>query len=229
MKKRFILDRLSPRGYLGLHLTLGVLLLVGASWLFGGIAEDVVTGDPLTVIDRNVAAWFHERTTPSLTAAMQIVTDLASPLWVTCMAVVAGLVLWRKQCWYRLLALVLVVPGGMALLPLLKVAFHRRRPSFEDALAIFQGYSFPSGHAMAATLLYGLMAVFAVLAFKAWRWRVGAVLGAFVMVLLIGFSRVYLGAHYLSDVLGAVAAGLAWLALSLTAVDTLRRRRARPV
>ena len=222
----FLLDRISP-GYLGLHLTLGVLLLIGASWLFGGIAEDVVTGDPLTVVDKYVADWFHQCQTPRLTAAMQVITDFASPLWVTCVAVVTGLVLWWKRYWYRLLALVLAIPGGMALLPLLKMAFHRRRPSFEDAISIFQGYSFPSGHAMAATLLYGLLAVLAVLAFITWRQRARAVLAACVMVLLVGFSRVYLGAHYLSDVLGAVAAGLAWLALSLTAVDTLRRSRGR--
>lgn len=225
----FLLDRLSPRGYLGLHLTIGVLLLIGASWLFGGIAEDVMTGDPLTVIDRRVAEWFHDRTTPGLTTVAQVITDFASPLWVTGVAVVTGLVLWWKRCWHRLLALVLVVPGGMALLPLMKMAFHRRRPTFEETFLTFQGYSFPSGHTMAATLLYGLLAVLAVLAFDTWRQRARAVLGAFVIVFLVALSRVYLGAHYLSDVLGAVAAGLAWLALSLTAVDTLRRSRRRLV
>jgi undecaprenyl-diphosphatase len=221
--------RCAPRGYPGLHLTMGVLLLIGALWLFGGIAEDVVTGDPLTVTDKHVAEWFHQRATPGLTAAMQIITDFASPLWVTCVAVIIGLGLCWKRCWYRLLALVLVIPGGMALLPLLKMAFHRHRPSFPDAFSIFQGYSFPSGHTMAATLLYGLLAVFAVLTFDTWRPRAWAVLGAVVMILLVGFSRVYLGAHYFSDVLGAVVAGLAWLVLSLTAVDALRRSRGRLV
>ena len=223
----FLLDRLSPRGYMGLHLTLGVLLLIGAAWLFGSIAEDVVAGDPLTLIDKNVAEWLHERGTPGLTATMQFVTGLASPSWVTGVVMVAALVLWWKRCWFGLLALVLVVPGGMVLDFLLKIVFHRHRPNFEDSFLIFHGYSFPSGHTMAGTLLYGVLAAFAVIALEAWRWRVGAVLGAFVMVLLIGFSRMYLGAHYLSDVLGAAAAGLAWLTFCLTAVDTLHRSRGR--
>ncbi|MBK5273575.1 MAG: bifunctional DedA family/phosphatase PAP2 family protein [Desulfuromonadales bacterium] len=221
----FLTARLSPQGYLGLHLTIGVLLIIGASWLFGAIAQDVVAGDPLTVLDTVVAEWFHERRTPGLTTAMQLVSVLASPLWVTCIATVTALVLWRKRYWYRLLALGVGLSGGMILDFLLKITFHRPRPSFEDSYLIFYGYSFPSDHAMAATLLYGLLAVFAVIALDVWRWRVGAALGAFVMILLVGFSQVYLGAHYLSDVLGAAAAGLAWLALSLTAVDTLRRNR----
>ncbi len=220
----FLLDRLSPQGYLGLHLTIGILLLVGASWLFGGIAEDVATGDPLTVIDRSVAAWFHQRRTPALTTTMQLVTGLASFNWVMAITLVAALMLWWKRCWYRLLALLLVVPGGMGVAFLLKIAFHRQRPDFADSFLVFDGYSFPSGHTMAATLLYGLLATYAVILLKSWRWRVGAIIGASVMVLLVGFSRVYLGAHYPSDVLAAVAAGSAWLALCLTALDIVRRK-----
>jgi membrane protein DedA with SNARE-associated domain/membrane-associated phospholipid phosphatase len=221
----FLIARLSPQGYLGLHLTTGLLCIIGASWLFGGIAEDVVSGDPLTVIDRNVAQWFHERTTPGMQTAMRLVTALASPASVTCIALVTGLVLWWKRCWHRLLALALVLSGGMVLTFFLKIIFRRDRPDFADSVLIFSGYSFPSGHTMAATLLCGVLAFFAVTTLKSWRWRVRAVLSACVMVLLVGFSRLYLGAHFLSDVLGAAAAGLAWLAFCLTAVGTLRRYR----
>lgn len=221
---KFLSDRLSPRGYLGLHLTVGALLLLGASWLFGGIAQDIVAGDPLTVVDKSVADWFHERRTHGLTTTMRLVSGLASFGWVTGIGIVTAFVLWWKHCRYRLLAFLLVLPGGMILDFLLKIVFHRHRPSFADSFLIFHGYSFPSGHTTAATLLYGMLAALAVITLATWRLRVGAVLGALVIILLVGFSRVYLGAHYLSDVLGAAAAGLAWLVLCLTAVDTLRRR-----
>ncbi len=144
----FFLDRLSPHGSMGLHLTIGVLLIVGASWLFGGIAEDVVTGDPLTILDKNIAEWFHEHRTPGMMVTMQFVTALAASTWVTGLATVTALVLWWKRCWYRLLAMGLVLPGGMILSFFLKIAFHRNRPSFEDSLLIFSGYSFPSGHTL---------------------------------------------------------------------------------
>lgn len=224
---QFFFGRLSTRGSMGLHVTIGVLFIIGASWIFGGIAADVVAGNPLTTLDMSIAEWFNMQRTPGLVTTMQFVTDLGSTAWVTVLGTVSALVLCWKRFWYRLLALVLVLPCGMVLNFLLKTAFHRHRPSFEGSLLFFSGYSFPSGHAMAATLLYGLLAVFAIIALETWRWQVAAVLGAIVMILLVGFSRVYLGAHYLSDVLGAAVAGLAWLALSLTAVDTLRRNRNR--
>ena len=160
-----------------------------------------MTGDPLIATDRHVAEWFRTHTTPGLTVAIRVISFFASPFWVTCIAVLTGVVLWWKRCWYRLLALALVIAGGMVQLPLLKMVFHRQRPNHEGAFLFFQGYSFPSGHTLAATLLYGLLAVFAVLSFDSWCRRAQAIFGAFAMILLVGVSRTYLGAHYLSDVL----------------------------
>jgi undecaprenyl-diphosphatase len=221
----FFQDRLSPQSYLGLHLTIGTLILIGAAWLFGGIAEDVVHGDPLTIVDREVAVWFHDRTTPTVITAMQAITSLGSLPVISGITLVASLILLLWRHWFQLQALLLTVPGGMLLNLLMKSAFARRRPIFENSIVTLTSDSFPSGHTMAATLLYGSLAVFVVLAIQAWRWRVLVVLVAWLVILLAGFSRIYLGTHYLSDVLGGIAAGVAWLTLCLTAVDTLRQRR----
>lgn len=221
----FVQARLSPEGYLGLHLTLGALALVGAAWLFGGIAEDVLTNDPLTIVDVKVAAWLHARATPRLTAIMLFITHLHSTLAVSIITLLIAVYLLRRRRWYRLLALLLAIPGGMVLNVLLKLAFHRARPTFDNPFLTLTTYSFPSGHTMAATVLYGVLAAFAVWTIKAWRWRVLAVFIAGFLILLVGFSRIYLGVHYLSDVLAAMAEGLAWLALCLTAIETVRRRR----
>jgi membrane-associated phospholipid phosphatase len=94
---------------------------------------------------------------------------------------------------------------------------------------VLKDYGFPSGHTMIATLLYGLLAVLLVRTLRSAPWRRVVVGVAGAVILLVGISRMYLGAHYLSDILAAMAAGVAWLALCLTAVGTLcyRRRRRR--
>jgi membrane-associated phospholipid phosphatase len=221
----FIQARVSPQGYLGLHLTLGALLLIAATALFGTIAEDVVQRHPLTVMDAQVATWLHAHATPGLTTVMLFITSLGAPAMVGSIVSLLTVYLFARRRWYRLLALIVVVPGGMLLNVLLQSAFHRTRPQFSDPILLLTTYSFPSGHTMAATVLYGLLAAFAVWTLSAWRWRVLAVLIAGFLITLVGLSRLYLGAHYLSDVLAAVAEGLAWLALCLTAVESLRRKR----
>jgi undecaprenyl-diphosphatase len=221
----FVRRRLSPEGYLGLHLTIGALVLAGAAWLFVAIAEDVVTGDPLTVVDARVATWLHTHASPPLTRVMMSISYLGAPLVAISIALIVALFfLWQRH-WYRLLTLLLAVPGGALLNVLLKYSFRRGRPAFDDPLLTLHTYSFPSGHAMGATVLYGVLAAFAVWTVWGWRWRVLAAVLAGLLILLICFSRVYLGVHYLSDVLGGIVEGVAWLVLCLTAVSTLRRRR----
>lgn len=221
----FLQQRISPEGYLGLHLTVGIVILLAAGWAFVGVTEDVVNRDPIVFVDQSVATWFQVHATPGSTRVMMAISFLGSGVWITTVAVLAAIYLLWQRVWDELLLLFLVSGCGSVLNVLIKSLFHRARPAFENPIQTLDTYSFPSGHTMAATLFYGLMAVFAVIHLRDWRARVLAVLLAVAMILLIGVSRMALVVHYFSDVLAAIAAGVVWLAFCVTAVDTLRRRR----
>ena len=230
----FVRARLSPQSYLGLQLTLGAVALICASWLFGGIAEDVVSGDPLTLVDVRLAQWFHAHATASLTPFMFAVTDLHGPAGITIMGLVmAAWLAWRRN-WYWIACLAAVLPLGMVINSLMKYAFQRARPSLEAPLLVLTSYSFPSGHVAAATLLYGMLVALVYSRTRAWRRRSLVAMVAGLMIVLVAVSRMYLGVHYLSDVLAAFAEGVAWLALCLTAINTfwnhmaVARQAARP-
>jgi membrane-associated phospholipid phosphatase len=212
--------------HLGLHLTLGALILIGAAWLFGIVVEDVVNNESMTVIDLQVAAYLYARATPLLTIVMTFISYFGAPAVTGSMAFATGIVLWRRRYSYRLLELVIAVPGGMLFNVLIKYIIHRPRPFFDNPLLTLTGYSFPSGHAMASTVLYGMLAAFAVRTSTDWQRRVVAVFMALSLIALVCFSLIYLGVHYLSDVLAGIAEGVAWLALCLTAVDMLERHHA---
>ncbi len=222
----FALARLSPEGAFGLHLTIGIALLMLAAWIFGDIAEDVVTHDDITVVDVWLSNWFHTHKNSPWTPFMLFITHAHNTVGVLTMFVLLALWLRWKQAHYWLLTLVLAVPGGMLLNVLLKIIFQRARPSFEEPLLTLATYSFPSGHTMAATVLYGVMAAYIVWTARRWKIGIAAVAMASAMVFLVALSRVYLGAHYLSDVLAAMVEGCGWLAICITASATLRRRRA---
>jgi hypothetical protein len=118
-----------------------------------------------------------------------------------------------------------VMLGGSTLNVVLKHFFHRERPALENPLVTLTSYGFPSGHTMGATLFYGLLALLAWKNVRNRAARLACVVGACFWILLIGLTRIYLGAHYLTDVLGALAAGLFWLVVCWTAFETLRWRR----
>lgn len=232
MKNRFprlhkhLATRFSSADAFGLHLTLGALVLLGAGWAFGLVAAEVVSGAPLTQLDLHLANWFHTHKHSAWTAPMLFITEWHRQAGILAMALLLAWRLHARRERYWLLSLILAVPGGMLLNVLLKYTYQRPRPSFEEPLVTLATYSFPSGHASGATLFYGFLAAYLVCTLRGGAARTLVLTAAAAMVALVAFSRVYLGAHYLSDVLAGIAFGSAWLAVCITAISTLRRRRA---
>jgi len=222
---RFLQNRLSPQGYAGLHLTVGVLVVLICGWCFGEIAEDVSHGDPIVQVDRHVAVWFHQHASPTITQVARTISFFGSVGWLTAVSLGVALFLVSRRDWLNASLVALVMLGGSTLNVVLKHFFHRERPVLESPLVTLSSYGFPSGHTMGATLLYGLLALLAWKNLRNRAARLACAVGACFWILLIGFTRIYLGAHYLTDVLGALAAGLFWLVFCWTAFETLRWRR----
>lgn len=225
---RFAAARFSPEGEYGLHLTVGVAMLLAAMAIFARLADAVVAGAPITQLDVEVAHWLHvhARQGGLLRDFLMVMTTIHRTPGMLVMTFLVGIWLYRRGHRYWIVALISAVPGGMLLNVALKHTFERARPHFEEPIVALSTYSFPSGHAMAATVLYGLLACYAARHARTAVGRVVPFVLAALMIATVAFSRLYLGAHYLSDVLAAFAEGCGWLAVCLTAAATLNRRRA---
>ncbi|MBV8770805.1 MAG: phosphatase PAP2 family protein [Deltaproteobacteria bacterium] len=222
----FVIARFSPDEYLGLHLTIGLALSVAALWLFAGVTEDVLHHESLTQFDVFVLEWLHGHNTAVGLRVFQTISFLGSAFFMILLA--AGVVLalaWRYH--WLALAIWIVALGGAGLLDqLLKLAIRRPRPIYASAYITGRTFSFPSGHAMVSLVAYGMLAYFLA---RFWARKPSARLvifvGAFVLALAIGVSRLYLGVHYFSDVVGGYAAGSVWLTTCITGLELERTRR----
>lgn len=224
--QQFLAARLSPAEVYGLHLSAGLALFLATAGLFAAIAHLVMSGAPLTLLDLRIAQHFHTYAGSPWTGPMLFLTHAHASLPLLAAAGLFCAWLWARREPYWVLAVATTVPGGMALNNLLlKNWFERPRPQFDEPLVVLSTYSFPSGHAAGSTLLYGVLAAYAVSRLRSPAARIAAGLAACAMPLLVSLSRVYLGAHYLSDVLAGITVGIGWLAICLSATATLRRRR----
>ena len=207
---------LAIAGWVGFLLTGGI---------FMAVAWDVAFHRPIVVVDSTIASWFHAHLSDFWTHVMLFVSAAngiaASAAW----SILFAIFLIRIKEWYWLLTLALATIGGSLLNVGLKTAYARARPHFEDPIVTLGTYSFPSGHTAAATIFYGVLAAFLVTRYRRHRDRTAIVLAAFAMVALVALSRIYLGAHYFSDVLAAAASSTAWLVLCLSGVHALVRRK----
>jgi membrane-associated phospholipid phosphatase len=184
--------------------------------------------EALAALDSSIALWLHAHASPGLTAVMLWVTHLHSQLAILTFTLVFAAYVARRREWPWVKAIVFAVPLGMAMNALFKEAVHRARPVFDTPIVTLHTYSFPSGHTAAATLFYGVLAAYVVARTKRRAVRAAVAGGAVFMVALVAFTRLYLGAHYLTDVVGAAAWSLLWLALVLS-LALRRGKRRRPL
>jgi membrane-associated phospholipid phosphatase len=176
----------------------------------------------LVPFDQAVEAWTQRHITPLHTTLMLTATELASIGFVSAVTALAAAVMAHRRSGYWLGRLALSVPGGVLLNEVLKYVLHRSRPVLEHPLVELPSYSFPSGHAVGATVFYGFAAIllWSYIVPRVWRIVIGTAI--VVVILMVGFSRVYLGAHYSTDVLAGILEGVAWL--SFVGMITNRHR-----
>jgi membrane-associated phospholipid phosphatase len=178
--------------------------------------------------DLQATAWLAGLISPALTGAMQDISRLGSRGVVMALVAITTLGLLLRKRWQDAVFLLLAYGGGELTVTCLKAYFQRPRPA--ASLTLVHGYSFPSGHAFNIMLICGF-ATYLLWPVCRGPWTRGLTLAVSLsLVVLVGFSRISLRAHWLDDVLAGYAVGLAWLLISkrLTAAISPPREPARP-
>lgn len=203
--------RVDPARATGFSLSVWVMGGVIATWLFGGILQDVVAREEAVRLDPGILRWFVEHRVDWLTGFMKGATWLGSNAVVIPVALIVGAVFVRRRRSYRPLAqLAAAVVSSILLYDVVKAVVYRARPPVAVRLVHVSGSSFPSGHATVSVAVWGAIAlVFA----SGRRVRTKVLLGAAagMISLVVGVSRLYLGVHWFTDVVGGFALGAATL------------------
>ncbi|HEY2896511.1 MAG TPA: phosphatase PAP2 family protein, partial [Gemmatimonadaceae bacterium] len=212
--------------YLTLHIVagLGVCLLTG--FMFAVLLDSVREHDVLVTRDQAVANWFHGNGTALGDQIFVIISAIGSTAAMAVLFAAAVLYLWRAKQRTLLVAWVLSYVGGTVLDGLIKDIVRRPRPEFAAKFLHYSSWSFPSGHSMGSLIGFAMLAytVIRVWKIESMLARLGIWAGAIVLIVLVGYSRIYLGVHYLSDVAAGYTLGVLWLAVCFTGLQMVNRR-----
>ena len=210
---------------LGLTLSLGFVAAIVALYNFAELAGDVMEQDTAQ-LDAAVLDWLRQFSSPPLDVAARVISFLGAE-GIAVLLVLLVVVFGRQRRWGAICALLLATGGAQLLNNVLKDAFQRTRPAPVLGLIPAQSFSFPSGHAMVSMAFYCFIAYVTWRVLRGWR-RAARTAGLLLLVLLIGLSRVYLGVHYLTDVVAGYLAGFLWTdAVIIGGALLTRRRRSR--
>lgn len=207
--------RLARLGEPGLYLLGGLCLSLILLILFVKLADEVAEQEFLRA-DLYLLKLAQAHRQPALTLVMRFLTTLGSFAMLLPLAAFGILLLARKGAHSQAFLLGLALAGGWSIDELLKWGFRRTRPDVARLIDV-SGYSFPSGHAMVATAFYGMVAYVLVRRLPPGTLRRIVPALSALLVLGIGLSRIYLGAHYPTDVLGGFLAGALWLTCCIMA------------
>lgn len=189
--------------------------------VLGLLAAQVATHGPVLALDDAASRYWMLHHRPVLTGLMRWLSILHEQVVVLVAAGLVALFLGARNDWRSARAM-LVVPVGMVLNVGVKNVFQRARPHWESPMVDLTTYSFPSGHAVASTLFWGMACALVFAHTRSRLWRGIALAVAATMIVLVCFSRVYLGAHYPSDVVAGVALGLACVLVFLRMLARLQ-------
>lgn len=204
--------RIDPFERRGLPATVATAVLVASTWTFLGITEDVASRTELAHVDPGVHSWVLQHRTGALNLFFQLVTHLGSNLvLLPVLAVGVGTLAWRRRTWSPVPVTALVYGGAAVLHAVVALWVQRPRPPQADWLAPGSGWAYTSGHTTQAWAGWGILTLLAFV-YAGRRVRLIAVLASVAVATLVSISRVYLGVHWLTDVLGGTAMSVAILA-----------------
>ena len=223
---------LGPHGALVLTLLVGAVIAAALTAAFAEVYESVVRADGVAGLDHPVLAAGKSLRSPGLDLAITAFTDVGGTIGMPILALtVMGILAFRRRSWTPVILIVTAGLGSLLMTIAGKRLIGRTRPDLSDAVPPYEhSASFPSGHSLNAAVIAGIVAYLIILRLKTARSRILTGAAAAVFAAAMGLSRVYLGHHWLTDVLAAWALGAAWLALVITAHRlylTVRKRRAR--
>ena len=223
--RAFLRARFTREGAVGLYLTVGFVACLALVVLFAALADSIVDLHGQTPLDQQVTAAIEEFHSPARDRAARAVTFFGghSFLFPATVVVAAALALRGRRVSAVLFAGVVV--GGLLLEVALKIVYHRARPALWAALVAEKTYSFPSGHATMATLFYGGVAAVMLHLSRSPVVRGTALALATLVILWVAYSRVYLGAHWTTDVVAGILIGLFWVVVCATGTEYLARRK----
>ncbi len=219
----FLKSRFDTTVFSGLTLSIFTLAFVYVLALFTGVVHDLITSDPVVAADIRIANLFFVFRSDVLTTIFTWITQLGKTAVILVFTLVSVTLLWLRQKRHCILPLFIAVTGSAAFTYLGKLAFHRPRP--EMAVYAEHLFSFPSGHAAIAVTFYGFVGYLLMRFSQSWNRKVNIFFTTILIVIAIGFSRVYLGAHYVSDVWSGYLVGAMWLIIAVSFSEWLRHNK----